>query len=66
LADKGSISPWCGIRFLCISCCGSEEEIKNNKKLPICSAGYVWVDVLILMMHSCGYIVPDFEGYGSY
>ena len=67
LADKGSTSV---IGVVSDSYAylagGSEEEIKNNKKLPICSAGYVWVDVVnIDDAQVGGYVVPDFEGYGK-
>jgi hypothetical protein len=67
LADKGSTSV---IGVVSDSYAylagGSEEEVKNNKKLPICSAGYVWVDVVnIDDAQVGGYIVPDFEGYGK-
>jgi len=45
---------------------GSEEEIKSGKKLPICSAGYVWVDVVNVEDAQIGdYIIPDDNGYGK-
>ncbi len=44
---------------------GTEEEIKGNKKLPICAAGYVWVDVVnVEEANLADYVIPYDNGFG--
>lgn len=45
---------------------GTEEEIKNNEKIPICSSGYVWIHVINVEDAEVGfYVIPDSDGYGK-